>query len=216
MHRVSKRLQLYFATSVALMLFAKPQTGVADTISMSLSNSTAQLQQYQRSRSLADLEHASEAMQGALNLDELTPQNFIEKRREFVRGWANVIRSIETSYDATFDPNAYVRCPVPPGGNLAPCADPKDITDSYARSTYSAQLNAYYNFQHKRREFIKLQTIDRGAMNYLQGGLDLMRKVAPDGTSSDFAALDAILGQANVSTSRRSKIDSMFYSRPGG
>lgn len=215
LYRQPRRQTTAGTVLLSIAIWSLPCAASADTMSAAVSGSRTHLKIYLNSHSLVDLQDAATSMQSALSLNQITAQNFIQERRTFVQGWANVLHSVENAYDPTFDPNLHMHCPVPAGGALQPCADPKYISDVGARAAYMAELNAYSQFLNKRQLYIRLEIIDRGAMNYLEGGLDLLRKVAPDGTPSDFTALDAILQNAGLSTARRDAIDATFYARPG-
>jgi hypothetical protein len=193
---------------------------------MSASRTASALQDLQRfksSHSLEDLKSAVYTMFGATSLDALTPENFVTQRRSLVQAYADILKTIEQSYDPTFDPanrnDLPQNCIAPPreaGGHQLPsCADPNDLKDPVARATYAAALQAN-DLKNKRAiRYQQLKNIDDVAMSNLSATLDLLRSVAPDGTGPDFAALDAILRQVGLSDARRTKIDAMFYARPG-
>ena len=64
--------------------------------------------------------------------------------------------------------------------------------------------------------YLDVQNVDLLAQSSMKAQLNQFRKVEPDGTDADFAMLDGILQQAGLSSARRTKINSMFYARPGG
>ena len=176
------------------------------------------LQRYKSLHSFSDLRSTLYKLQSAIDVTTLTPDNFIESRRSLVNGWAQLLREIELAYDPTFDPNQHFSCPEPgrqPDGTEArPCADPSVIQNPQARTAYALRLNAFHLRLKQAAHYQDVHNLDEGAMVTLSTGLDVLRKVAPNGAGPDFAALDAILQQAGLSKPRRSNIDAMFYGGP--
>jgi hypothetical protein len=161
-------------------------------------------------------------MDGTIDIDTLTPGNFIATRRTFVRGWAEVLKAIEQSYDPTFDPHnpddIPVNCVTPPleaSGRQLPCTDPKYIVDPKARAAYVDAIAKNDEKNARAMHYTKVLLLDQQAMSSLSLTLDLLRKIAPDGASADFVQLDSILQQVGLSDARRTEIDAMFYARPG-
>jgi hypothetical protein len=202
-----------FATCVSICLVlslgassrATPTSGAFET---HIANSSAALQRFAASHSFADLRTAADEMGFAGDVNEFKPQTFIAQRRTLVRGWANVIRAIEQSYDPTYDPND-------PANRLYwGLPDPQSIQDPKVRASAVAALAANQRNIERSAYHRQVWVLDRQAQTGLHLTLDLLRKVEPDGTPSDFAALDGILQQAGISSARRAKIDAMFYARP--
>jgi hypothetical protein len=194
---------------------ASPTNGPTET---GIANATQALGRYASSHSVADLEAAVFAMGGTVDLDTLTPANFISRRRELVQAWATIIKAIEQSYDPSFNPKQRFSCPIPPppaSGQLQPCSDPASISDPTARAQYETALANFKLQLAKARRYQQLVNIEGGAFSGLNMSLKLMSEVAPDGTSPDFAALDSILQQTGLATATRAKIDAMFYAGPG-
>jgi hypothetical protein len=144
----------------------------------------------------------------AANIDALKSQTFVAQRRALVRGWAKVFKTVEQSYDSTYDPND------PHNRIQWGLPDPQYIQDPKARAL--AVLASAANQQNIKRagHYHDLMVIDLRAQGLLRVSLDLFRNVEPDGTPPDFAALDGILQQARISSARRTKIDAMFHARP--
>ena len=183
------------ALCLSAVLLAGPVSAVAQTlatddVTVHTAGASRALQTYSRSHSIGDLRAAVYEMVAAGNLHALKPDTFVVQRRTVVRGWAQVLKAIEDSYDPTFDP-----------------ADPKNRPVwQHATQQQLARMNHYLDVQH----------VDMLAQSSLKVQLDQFRKVEPDGTDADFAALDGILQHAGLSSARRMKINSMFYARPGG
>jgi hypothetical protein len=181
------------------------------------------LQRYDSSGSLSDLASAVSTMDGTVNLDALTPQNFVARRRALVQAWAQILRSIEQSYDPTYNPNDPSNipqlCVVPPpdtnGNRLPGCADPNKIQDPAVRAKYLAAIEANKQVTVRWNHYWGLVKLDLRAMRALQMSLQLLQLVAPEGVGSDFSALDAIVQQAGISQARRAKIDGFIYGNPG-
>lgn len=177
------------------------------------------LHRYTTSHSIADLRAAVSSMGGTADSATLTPANFISHRRDIVAAWAQILKAIEDSYDPTLDVNAHFSCPAPPmdsdGTRHVPCSNPAVIKDATARAKYIAELDAFNTHVQRLNRYQEIRNIDAWAMTSLSMSLDIFRKVAPDGTTADFAALDQILRRAGISDARRSTIDGMFYARPG-
>jgi hypothetical protein len=175
------------ALCLGAFLLAGPVSAVAhrpatDDVTAHTAGASRALQAYSRSRSIDDLRAAVYEMVAA--------GNFVAQRRTVIRGWAQVFKAIEDSYDPTFDP-----------------ADRKNRPDwQHANQQQMAEMKHYLDVQH----------VDMLAQSSLKVQLDQFRKVEPDGPDADFAALDGILQQAGLSSARRMKISSMFYAHPGG
>jgi hypothetical protein len=190
---------------------AAPTSGPTET---GIANASQALVRYASSHSVADLNAAVLAMGGTVDVDSLTPANFMSRRRELVQAWATIIKVIEQSYDPSFDPKQGFSCPIPPSqpnGQLQPCTDPANISDPTARAQYETALANFRVQVAKARRHQQLVNIEGGAFSGLNMSLKLMSEVAPDGTSPDFAALDSILQQTGLASATRAKIDAMFY-----
>lgn len=220
----SVRARLWWRSLCALVALAFAATGPssaappAGKTEVGIANASQALQRYASSHSVADLNAAVFAMGGTVDLDTLTPANFISRRRELVQAWATIINAIEQSYDPSFNPKQRFSCPIPPpqpSGQLQPCADPANISDPTARAQYEAALGNFKLQLDKARRYQQLVNIEGGAFSGLNMSLQLMAQVAPDGTSSDFAALDSILQRTGLSAGTRAKIDAMFYPSAG-
>src|SRR5579884_620102 len=166
----------------------------------------AGLRQYNRTRSPSILRSTIYSMQGALDVGELTPSNFVAVRRQLVQSWAQIIAVTEHSYDRSFNPADPANIPQtclmpPPDGNrrLPSCADPKDIHDPHARALYETELAKNNEVTLRWNTYQQMSQIDRLAMTSLRMQLDVMRKVQPQGAPPDFAALDNIVRSAGIS-----------------
>lgn len=180
----------------------------------------AGLAQYRSTHAQSVLLSTIYTMSGALDIGELTPSNFVPARRALVQSWARIIAVTEASYDQTFNPqdpaNIPENCEIPPReGNvqLPSCADPKDVKDPRARAVYEAEIAKNNEVTKRWNTYQQMTHIDRLATTSLRAELDLLRKIQPDGTSPDFAALDDIVRRAGVSDARRRVIDTFFYAR---
>jgi hypothetical protein len=195
--------------AIAGSVTATAATPASDEVSAHVDGSSRALQIFARSHSLADLRSAVDEMEAAVNLHALKPDNFVAQRRTLVRGWAQLVKTIEQSYDPTYDPNDRNNRPI------SGLPDPQSIPDPNGRAWAEAALAANSEKIRRASYYHDLLIIDMRAQTELKTSLDLFRKVEPDGTLPDFAALDGILRQAGLSTARRTKIDAMFYARPG-
>lgn len=174
-------------------------------------SSLQRLQRFYESKDLNDLQSSITKLTSAVDMPRIHPSRYVARRRMVVRAWAQILRAIETSYDPTFDQthsdDLPQTCVLPPreaeGTQLPPCVDPSDLTDANARLIYVAAI-ARNEAKAKRANFqSRLRYLDGFAMLSLRMNLDLFRKV----TRSDSVHLDAILRQAGLGDSRRSKID---------
>lgn len=196
---------LLIAGSVGAALGATP-----DEITVHVSSSSRAVQAFSSSHSLADLRTAVDEMVAAGNLHALKPDTFVAQRRTLVRGWGQVFKAIEDSYDPTYDPND--RNNWPAWG----LPDPQGVQDPKARAAAVAAITANQQKIKRASYYHDLNVIDLIAQNALKVQLNQFRKVEPDGTDADFAGLDGILQRSGLSHARRMKINAMFYARPGG
>jgi len=79
---------------------------------------------------------------------------------------------------------------------------------------YESQLAKNNAVTLRWNQYQQMSHVDRLAMLSLRMHLDLLAKIEPDGTPSDFAALDSIVRQQGVSDPRRRVIDTLFYAHP--
>jgi hypothetical protein len=165
------------------------------------------LETFSRTHSYADLRSAVGALVSAVNLHEFTPATFVGKRRTLVAAWAQVLRTIEQSYDPTYDPNDPANRP------LLGLPDPASIRDPRERAIVQAQIAANPEKLQRAARWHDVTEIDLLAQAAIKAQLDQLRRVAPEGTDADFAALDDILRKAGLSSTRRTQIDALFYSR---
>jgi hypothetical protein len=205
------------ATLALLAILAFAKAAVADDSGVVAA--AQMLARFQSSHAMADLSSAVDKMYIAPDFNGLTPQNFTAQRRIIVAGWANIIKAIDGQYDATFDPKMPpLPCPMPPqaaGASLMPCSDPSLISDPTARAAYAKEMTAYQRFNVQVAHYWAVRKIDESAMTDLEMTLGLFRQLAPKGTPSDFTALDGILQQTGLSSSRRAAIDAMIKPHPG-
>ncbi|HEY0396318.1 MAG TPA: hypothetical protein VGD01_17675 [Candidatus Elarobacter sp.] len=192
---------------IAGSLTAEGATPMPDEVTAHANTSSRALQAFAHSRSFADLRLAVDEMEAAVNLHALKPETFVAQRRTLVRGWAQVLKAIEQSYDPAYDPNDRNNWPI------RGLPDPQTIPDPTERARVAAALAANSEKIRRASYYHDLSVIDLRAQTLLKTSLDLFRKVEPDGTPADFAALDGILQQAGLSSTRRTKIDAMFYAR---
>jgi hypothetical protein len=186
------------------------QAPPTDAVTVHVGAASRAAQAFSRSHSIADLRPAIDEMVSAGNLPGFKPDTFVAQRRTFVRGWAQVLKVIEQSYDPTYDPNDRNNWPAWGFGDPQYIKDPQMQAAAVAALAANDQKVKRMAFYHDRR------VLDMLAQATLKVQLDQLRRVAPDGTDADFAELDAILQQAGLSSALRTKINAMFYARPGG
>lgn len=215
-HLTGSRLRRPWACAVCAIIFviagspiATATSPASDELSTHVDGSSRALQAYARSHAFSDLRAAVNEMEAAVNLHALKPDTFVNQRRTLVRGWAQVLKAIERSYDPTYDPND------PNNRPISGLPDPQGISDPKERAWAVAALAANPKKLERASYYHDLSIIDLRAQTLLKTSLDLFRKVEPDGTPPDFAALDGIVQRAGLSSARRTKIDAMFYARPG-
>jgi hypothetical protein len=199
-------LSVLFMAGPLLVVAQVPAT---DNVTVHVGGASRAAQAFSRSHSLVDLRSAIDEMVSAGNLPGFKPDTFVAQRRTLVSGWARVLKAIEQSYDPTFDPNDRSNWPV------WGLPDSKYIGDSQLRGAAVAALAANDQKVKRMSSYHDVHVLDLLAQNTLKVELDQLRKVAPDGTDADSAALDAILQQAALSRALRTKIDAMFYARAG-
>jgi hypothetical protein len=144
------------------------------------------------------------------NLNGLKPNTFVAQRRTLIQGWAELFKAIDDSYDPTYDPDDPKNRPV---RNLS---NPRDIPDPKLRAAAEAEAAANAQKIARQTHYYDLYRVDVLAQNSLKMQWDQFRRLEPDGTDADFAALDRILQQTGLSNVRRTKVNAMFYARPGG
>lgn len=201
----------------ALLVFPYPAAAqappVTDPVHLGVASALSKLQRYSTTNSLDDLRSAIYQMQSSLDIGTLTPSNFVADRRGLVSGWASILHAIEQAYDPKYNPNEHPGCPVPPNGQL-PCSDPSAIQDADARAKYAQKLADFQASLARSYHEAEIEKVDRLAMTSLGAQLNQMRSLAPDSVGPDYAALDQILRQADLSSTRRASIDAMFYAQP--
>lgn len=203
------------ALCLSIFLMAGPvgvraQTPATDNVTAHVGDASRAAQAFSRSHSFVDIRSAIDAMVSAGNLPGFKSGTFVAQRRTLVGGWAQVLKAIEQSYDPTYDPNDRNNWPV------WGLPDPQYIKDPQTRAAAVAALAANDQKVKRMSYYHDLHVLDALAQNTLKMELDQLRRMAPDGTDADFAALDAILQRAGLSSALRTKIDSLFYARPGG
>lgn len=190
---------------------------VTPTLEGRINAALGKLAEFRRSGALGDLETAIYAMQSSLDIDLFRFDTFVAQRRTFVNGWAQLLRALESSYDPTFDPKNRLPCPPPPpyNGMLPWNCDPKLAAGPQSPSVRIKEIQDLQRFQARFQRYDSIQRLDAMAMTSLRMSLDLIRKIAPNGTPSDFSALDATLRSSGISDARRKTIDQWFYAREG-
>jgi len=206
-----------FALALSLIVVYDAAAGAAqrrDRTMTQIGTSMQGLQRYSTSHSLDDLNATVQTLVSVVDIPLISPRHYLARRRAIVRAWAQVLRTIELSYDPTFDPNDPKNrpfiCVSPPreasGRILMPCADPNDVEDPQARAAYIAAIER--NQQKRERAYfqMRLRNIDDAAMLGLKFNLASFRRVAPP----DSTALDAILRESGINDERRAKIDALL------
>ena len=208
----------FFPTAFCVILLGFTSNAtVPNATSTRIDLSSQALARFASSHSMSDLRSAVDALDGTIDIGNLTPENFISTRRAIVGAYARVLKAIEQSYDPTFNPSNPADLPevcVKAPEGLPSCTDPMDVKNAQARAAYVAAIQANALKANRAARYQQLYNLDQGAMVGLSMSLDLLRKVAPTNIGPDFAALDGILRQAGLSDARRAKIDAMFYARP--
>jgi hypothetical protein len=215
-HSTGLRLRPLLTCAICLISFVMggsatttAATPASDELATHVASSSRALQTFTRSHSFADLSSAVDEMEAASNLHALRPDTFVAQRRTYVRGWAQVLKAIEQSYDPAYNPND------PNDRPISGLPDPQSIPDPNRRATVAALVAANPQKLARASYYHDLLVIDMRAQALLRVTLDQFRKVEPDGTPPDYAALDGILQQAGLSAARRTKIDALFYARGG-
>ncbi|HEY0614742.1 MAG TPA: hypothetical protein VGC96_08875 [Candidatus Elarobacter sp.] len=180
-----------------------------DEITSHVAGASRSVQAFSRSRSFEYLRSAIREMAAAGNLRALTPATFVVRRRTLVRGWAEVLKAIEQSYDRTYDPND------PNNRPRLGLPDPRYARDAQARAAAEAAIAANQQKVTRAAYYHDLAIMDMLAEATMKAELAQFRRVEPDGTDADFPALDEILRRAGLSSARRAKIDAMFDAHPG-
>jgi hypothetical protein len=140
-----------------------------------------------------------------------SPADYVALRRTVVQGWAEILKAIEQSYDPAFDPSNPKdlpnTCVLPDLGSVTSNVSPDQIPDPKARAAHEDALQANAVKRQRARQWHDVHMLDQEAMALLRGHLQTF---AAAGAPSDYSALDAILHQAGISSSRRAKIDKML------
>ncbi|HEY0395113.1 MAG TPA: hypothetical protein VGD01_11525 [Candidatus Elarobacter sp.] len=186
------------------------QQQATDDLASHAAGATRAVQAFSRTHSTEDLRTAVFEMLAAGNLNGLKPSTFVAQRRTLIRGWAELFKAIDDAYDPTYDPDDPKNLPA---RNLP---DPRDIPDQKLRAEIAAEVAANPQKIARRAHYFDLYRVDMLAQNSLKMQWDQLRRVEPDGTDADFAALDRILQQTALNTARRTKINAMFYARGVG
>jgi hypothetical protein len=176
------------------------------------------LRDFKQFHSLDDLHAAAVALTSAYNIGAITPATFIARRRTLAGAWAQIIKSIDDSYDPSFDPSEQLFCPMPPleasGRQLPPCVTPDSVKDPAARTEYVARLSQFKLRIQRHNYYRQLRNIDELATLSFRMTLSQFNSRAPDGAGPDFAAIDAILRKAGLSDARRAQIEPSIYGNP--
>jgi hypothetical protein len=206
---------IYCVLCLSGIFFAEPVCSAAQTpppadLTGHVAGAARAVRSFSRSHSTADLRAAVVEMQAAGNLYGFRPTTFIAQRRTLVRGWAQLLKVIEDSYDSTYDPDDQKNWPI---RNLP---EPRTVRDPKLKAIAEADWAANQQKIARQTRYFELNHVDMLALSALKMQLDQLRRAAPDGADADFAALDGILHEAGLSAARRAQIDAMFYARPGG
>ena len=206
--------------SAALSLLLVPDTAQArtnlDPVTTSITSAQQHLERFKASTSLDELHAAVLAMLSSSDIDALTPVNFIQKRREIVSEWAEILAAIEHRYGdlAPSSPNEVLFICAPPPPGYPSCAAPSTVSDPAERATYLSAISLNSAKMRKARDYQRLRMIDALAMLAMGKTLQVFRDDAPDTATPDFTALDAIIQRAGITQGRRSLLDAMFYPDP--
>lgn len=193
---------------------AASATPVNDETEARVAVSLQDLQRFNGSRSLDDLNTTITSLLSAVNISQIRPANYVARRRTVVQAWAQVLEAIEKSYDPAFDPknpnDVPAICLIPPreddGRQMPSCADPRDVRDPKARAAYVAALKDNALRTRRANYYGRLRLLDEDAMSSLEANLRVFSTVAP----RDSAALDEILLKAGLSNARRTQIDALL------
>ncbi len=154
-------------------------------------------------------------MQQSLDVGLFKGNAFTLQRRAFLSGWAQVLRSIEDSYDPKFDPDERLPCPLPrlgePLGIILPAVcDPKLIREPQNDSVRNKELQALERYRVSYEHYREVKRLDDESMAILETSVNLLCKMAPAEAPSDYLALDRIFLDSAISDSRRIKIEAML------
>jgi hypothetical protein len=173
------------------------QAPATDNVTVHVGAASRSAQAFTRSHAFVDLRAAIDEMVSAGNLPGFQPDTFVAQRRTLVGGWAHVLKAIKQSYDPTYDPNDRNNWPV------WGLTDPQYAKDPQTRAAAVAALAANDQKVKRMSFYHDLHVLDLLAQNTLKVELDQLRRLAPDGTDADVAALDTILQQAGLSSALR-------------
>jgi hypothetical protein len=188
---------------------------VGDTTAVGVSHAMQQLRAFESAHSFTELNDAITSLYTSLNLAQggIVPANYVARRRTYVQAWAQILKTIEQSYDPTFDPKNPVDLPsiclMSPQATSPTCFDYKSIKDPVARTKMIAAIQANNVKREKAAYWTHLVLADQDAMASLDMQLKEFRTA---GAPPDIRALDAIILQAGISDARRAKLDAMFAS----
>jgi hypothetical protein len=158
-----------------------------------IAQSRADLARYASSHALDDLEAAVADLDGTIDLDDLSGENFTATRRMLVQAWSTALKAVEGAYDPTFDPN-----------------DPKNRFPGCMPSPAPAPVSCPDAVNRRWQYYEQVSRIDRRTAVGLEMSLKLLNSVAPAGYGFDYDALDRILQQSGISKARRAEIDQAF------
>lgn len=164
------------------------------------------LARYAKSHDLHDLEAAVSDLDGTIDLDSMSAENFTATRRVLVTAWVTAIKVVEGAYDPTFDPkdpkNRFPGCmppptPVPSGAPLVP----QGIDTVVISCPNQAEINRRSSY------YFRVSRADRLAITGLEASLKMLNGVAPIGLGFDYEALDQIVRQSAISSAARTEIE---------
>ena len=164
-------------------------------------------QNFKVSKSLDDFRSAMSAMNSTFDTSSLNSTNFVERRREQVRGWSEIIAAIEGAYQPGYDPFAFQNRPVNciriPAHLFCRRVDPSSIADAKARAEYVAALHANEAKEAREEQYRRIALLEDDATASLTLDLKIFGTLAKPGTPTDTSALDAIMRKSGLSGATR-------------
>ncbi|HTU69312.1 MAG TPA: hypothetical protein VMF11_03240 [Candidatus Baltobacteraceae bacterium] len=181
-----------------------------DQVQQRVSSSMQDLQRFKAEHSFSDLENAINTLYSFGDIRSIAPANYVARRRSLVEAWAQILKTIEESYDPTYNPHdlndLYNDCLTAPQATTPTCFDYQDIKDPKARADFITAIKANAVKAQKGLYYTRLRSLDDDAMTSLKVDLQIFSAA---GAPPDGAALDAIIQQAGLSKSRQTAVDAM-------
>ena len=190
-------LGLILSHNSAASASTNPEPGTQVTTAM------RELQSFNSTHSLSTLGTAIDTLGRAADLHAIAPEDFVTSRRSLMQAWARILQTIEQSYDPTYDPND----PRQRAVDCVPCTFPQGSPTADEQPAYQAAVQANNVKIARSQHYLQVHQLDELAMANVRIDLRLFEMA---GAPPDYAALDTIFRQANLSEARLSAIDTML------